>query len=537
MKKKNNKGFFLSETMVVITIVTVVLLGVFKLFSSTYLRFIDTENYNSIAATNALLNIQKYYETIDNFDIKTQEIEGFYLELTNYEILKSDYYSELKKVWDVNGIYLIDLNKVFEGNNIETFDVSMRNYIKTLKKYNSVVLVISINENEYSFSRIREYMSVELVGNKNLEYVVYVNKGEEFIDPGYINWDKDEPTKTWEKELDTDTPGTYYLHYDFDGYILRRKVIVQNVVNCTFDGDLVQGAEYVNGQYTYRYKQEPYLSRWLNISTDGWGVTLTDKGSTESVTSEVCTYINGKPVVSMSDMFYHSAATSIDLSSFNTSNVTNMGGMFLGSAATSLDLSSFDTSNVTDMSYMFEDCAATSLDLSSFNTSNVTDMSGMFRNSAATSLDLSNFDTSNVTDMAFMFSGSAATSLDLSNFDTSKVTDMSFMFDNSGATSIDLSSFNTSNVTDMGFMFMDSAVTSLDLSNFNTSNVTDMLSMFQGSVAAILDLSSFDMSKVTEKSDMFKGTSATVGYARTQADANILNSTSNKPSTLTFVVK
>ena len=27
------------------------------------------------------------------------------------------------------------------------------------------------------------------------------------------------------------------------------------VINCTFDGELVQGAEYVNGQYTYRYKQ------------------------------------------------------------------------------------------------------------------------------------------------------------------------------------------------------------------------------------------------------------------------------------------
>ena len=52
-----------------------------------------------------------------------------------------------------------------------------------------------------------------------------------------------------------------------------------------------------------------------------------------------------------------------------------------------------------------------------------------------------------------------------------------------------------------------------------------------------LDLSSFDMSNVIEKSDMFKGTSATVGYARTQADADRFNSTSNKPSTLTFVVK
>ena len=158
--------------------------------------------------------------------------------------------------------------------------------------------------------------------------------------------------------------------------------------------------------------QENNGSGWLNMSTDGWGVTLTDKQSTAPVTSEVCTYINGNPVVSMSMMFMESNATGIDLSSFNTSYIINMAGMFWNSRATSLNLSTFDTGNVVDMTYMFQASAVTSL-----------------------------------------------------------------------------------------------------------------------------DLSSFDMSKVTEKSDMFKGTSATVGYARTQADANILNSTSNKPSTLTFVVK
>ena len=211
------------------------------------------------------------------------------------------------------------------------------------------------------------------------------------------------------------------------------------VINCTFDGELVQGAEYVHGQYTYRYKQYYYNDifdgpGWNGFSNDGWGVTLTDKESTKAVTSEVCTYINDKPVVSMSGMFYGSAATTLDLSSFNTSKVTNMSYMFAWSSATSLDLSNFDTGKVTNMSYMFNNSAATSIDLSSFDTSNVTDMRKMFQVSAATSLDLSSFDTSNVTNMYEMFSGSAATSLDLSSFDTSNVTDMSSMFESSKAT-------------------------------------------------------------------------------------------------------
>ncbi len=77
---------------------------------------------------------------------------------------------------------------------------------------------------------------------------------------------------------------------------------------------------------------------------------LTDKASTDPVTSKVCTYINNKPIVSMSYMFSNSKATTLDLSNFNTSNVTNMSYMFYSSQATTLDVSSFDTSNVTNMS-------------------------------------------------------------------------------------------------------------------------------------------------------------------------------------------
>jgi hypothetical protein len=37
-------------------------------------------------------------------------------------------------------------------------------------------------------------------------------------------------------------------------------------------------------------------------------------------------------------------------------------------------------------------------------------------------------------------------------------------------------------------------------------------------------------------SSMFSGSSATTGYARTQADADKLNASSNKPAGLTFIV-
>ena len=285
-----------------------------------------------------------------------------------------------------------------------------------------------------------------------------------------------------------------------------------NTYFCTTTNTLTQGLKYVNGQYTYAYKQEGKNSSslsWRNITTDGWGVQLTDRTSTDAVTSSLCTYINNKPISSMSNMFVYSQATSINLSNFNTSKVTNMSAMFYKSQATTLDLSSFDTSNVTLMDFMFAYSQATTLDASKLNTSIVKNMSYMFIDSQATTLDLSNFDTSNVTNMYSMFEGSQATTLDVSNFDTSKVTDMGWMFKGNKSTTVDVSKFDTSNVTNMSNMFSNSQATTLDVSNFNTSNVTNMSDMFSNSQATTLDVSNFNTSKVTNMSYMFYYSQAT----------------------------
>ena len=299
-----------------------------------------------------------------------------------------------------------------------------------------------------------------------------------------------------------------------------------NTYFCTTTDTLTQGLQYVNGQYTYAYKQEGKNSSslsWRNITTDGWGVQLTDRTSTDAVTSSLCTYINNKPISSMSNMFVYSQATSINLSNFNTSKVTNMSAMFYKSQATTLDLSSFDTSNVTLMDFMFAYSQATTLDASKLNTSIVKNMSYMFIDSQATTLDLSNFDTSNVTNMYSMFEGSQATTLDVSNFDTSKVTDMGWMFKGNKSTTVDVSKFDTSNVTNMSNMFSNSQATTLDVSNFNTSNVTNMSDMFSNSQATTLDVSNFNTSKVTNMSYMFWNSKSTMLDVSNFNTSNVTN--------------
>ena len=308
-------------------------------------------------------------------------------------------------------------------------------------------------------------------------------------------------------------------------------------------------------------------------------------GSTFEATPVTKVVLNHSNVTNMADMFYYSRATKLDLSNFDTSSVTHMGSMFSSSRSTTLDLSSFDTSNVTSMSGMFNWSRATSLDLSSFNTSNVTNMGGMFRSSSARTLDLSSFDTTNVTSVTYMFKDSSATTgyartqADADKFNESSdkptglnfiylaqdsdfvnvsgfwiyrgsaleveipthingelVTSTTYMFSGEGeATPVTKVVLNHSNVTDMNGMFSGFSGTTLDLNSFDTSNVTEMSSMFRDSSATTLDLSSFNTSNVTNMSDMFRNSKATTGYARTQADADKFNASSNKPTGLNFV--
>lgn len=242
-------------------------------------------------------------------------------------------------------------------------------------------------------------------------------------------------------------------------------------------------------------------------------------------------------VTDMTQMFWGSKSKTLDVSNFNTSKVKGMAFMFSVTSATNIDVSNFDTSKVENMSQMFSHSKAIEIDVSNFNTSNVVDMNNMFYMADTEVIDVSNFDTSKVTDMRAMFGDTKAKSLNVSNFNTSNVKNMSNMFASSLATTLDLSNFNTSKVTDMNNMFSNSQVRELNLNSFNTSNVKNMDSMFYNSKIKTLDLSSFDTSNVSSLNWMFRSSNSTIGYAKTQADADKFNSSSSKPAGLNFILK
>ena len=330
--------------------------------------------------------------------------------------------------------------------------------------------------------------------------------------------------------LDESTPNDVQNTFFVGNIDVEGEYIPKNTIFCTTNTELTDGYEYINGQYTYFYSE----------STNGWNVQLTDPSSTVPVTSEVCTYINNKPIKIMGGMFSSSHATSIDLSSINTENVINMQQMFEASGFTTLDLSNFDTSNVTNMEGMFSYSQATEIKgLENFDTNKVTNMNGMFSDSQATNLNLSNFDTSNVTDMVAMFADSQATEIKgLENFNTSKVTDMRNMFRGSQVSTLDLSSFDTSKVTDMKYMFYKSKSKTIYVSDkFKTNSVTSSTNMFTDSTNLVGGKGTvYDANNVDKTYARIDGGTSSPGYF-TEKPSDSKSFSSDSWTTIAYAVR
>ena len=296
------------------------------------------------------------------------------------------------------------------------------------------------------------------------------------------------------------------LNKSFTGKIGIEPYEEPKEIYCTYDGNLTSNTSFEKGVYTYKY-----LSNYQN-----WNVSLTDETSTTAVTEAPCTYINNKPITSLSSMFSGTSTSSIDVSNFNTKYITDMSYMFYNCIATEIiGLENFDTSKVATMRYMFarrydfQGDGVKTIGLSNFDTNNVTDMIGMFNHSVITSLDLSSFDTSKITSTENMFGDTKARIIDITSFDTGNVTNMDRMFINSDAIKLDVSHLNTSKVTNMTRLFRENKSEYLDLSGFDTSKVTDMYEMFANSKAIVLDVSSFNTSKVTDMERMFQSSVVT----------------------------
>ncbi len=174
---------------------------------------------------------------------------------------------------------------------------------------------------------------------------------------------------------------------------------------CEFDGDMIKGAEFEKGIYTYHYKQaagDPgsysFADHWSDLSEDGWGVVLSATKSDatefqEYIDEAPCKTINGKPVISYANMFdAPDKIRSIDFSNWDSSEVKYLNGMFSYSysdltdsyhAVKLIGLDKLDLSSAVDITFMFSkwydyDNSFDVSDLANWDLSNVKSMQGMF---------------------------------------------------------------------------------------------------------------------------------------------------------------
>ena len=263
MKKEDKNGFFLSETMVVIAVVSVVLLGVFKIFSHVYTNYKQEERYNTINAINALSNIKKYF---DNKGVSYDSItlNNGYADITNIQEYETDYFDAIKKEYSVDKLYLIDMS--IEDKTFLNFNVILRKYINTIKT-SGLILLVQVNGSEYANIKVIDD-NIRLVGDAENEYITYVKLGGTFNEPGYISESGVVPTITWEPAFSSYTEGTYYVYYDFNGKILRRKVQVLEL-DKTFD--------YTGSEQTYtvkldgKYKLEVWGAQGGSYNSEYYG--------------------------------------------------------------------------------------------------------------------------------------------------------------------------------------------------------------------------------------------------------------------------
>ena len=409
--------------------------------------------------------------------------------------------------------------KMYEVGDFIEYQFTIKN--NTDKNY-------KINPN--SFNKIIDNVEYKVTSKDN-SFQINKNTSKTFtFKVTYIDEIKEEKTDTNTKvTLDVDRTGLLSSLIDnTEDLTLVSNIAIDSSVTpnpCTYSGSMNQGAEYINGQYTYHYLQEASISGWKNLTSQGWGVRISDATSTEDVTTPLCTSINNKPIVSMSNMFTESQTTSIDTSSFDTSNVTNMYSMFLGcTSLTELDVSGFDTHNVTNMGQMFNACTSlTELDLSSFDTFKVTSIGNMFTGcSGLTKIDLSTFNTSNVTSFGAMFANcSNLTEINISGFDMRKVSSFCSTAGGFFSSTTSLKKINMSNMklpSDMSNAIfrcgstLSSPIEEIDVTGWDLRKTTNALGMLGSSgsngtggtgLKRIIGLDTWDTSHITNMNSMF----------------------------------
>lgn len=156
MKKMNKRGFFLVETIVVVTIAATVLVILYTQINSFFSNYNRTSKYNTVDAVHAVHNIK--LTIVENYTpnlITDLDTSGPIFDITSYDFDADNYYDTLIDKLNIDKVYFTpyDINDVID--NYETYDInaSLLDFLKTQRvndtKEDTYRIIIMLNNGHY----------------------------------------------------------------------------------------------------------------------------------------------------------------------------------------------------------------------------------------------------------------------------------------------------------------------------------------------------------------------------------------------------
>lgn len=134
MKKKNNKGFMLTETLIVATLLITVLLFMYIQFKNVMRSYEQSFKYNTISDLYALNNIKKYIVQEEYIIMANSLNNRDYIELDKCQSIyfkNQSYCNEIMKDLKIKKIYLTKQN--IQGLiNKNSFDLATNDFLKSI---------------------------------------------------------------------------------------------------------------------------------------------------------------------------------------------------------------------------------------------------------------------------------------------------------------------------------------------------------------------------------------------------------------------
>ena len=158
MKKKNNKGFMLTETLVVSTLIITVLLTVYIEFRRINRNINQGFNYDSVSSMYSLYNVKEYIEQ-ENYSVMISRLDlNDYVDITdcdNYYFSDVNYCKAILNNADITKIIITKENMYSLLKN-NTLDEELMSYIKRIKyeKADGYRLIASFKDGSFANVKI-----------------------------------------------------------------------------------------------------------------------------------------------------------------------------------------------------------------------------------------------------------------------------------------------------------------------------------------------------------------------------------------------